>query len=97
MFSHALTQPPSCLHSLTKAYADARDKARFLEKLKPLFEELCTCSDPGHVARSILPALGSGFLQPIAATYAKSGYLGILLAKVVSQYSVTVLVKDEYN
>ena len=55
---------------------------RFLEKLKPLFEELCTCSDPAHVTHSTLPSLGSGLLQPIAATYAKSGYLGILLTKV---------------
>ena len=82
---HVLTPSLSlriCTHSLTKAYADARDKVRFLEKLQPLFEELRTCADPAHVIRTILPALGSGFLQPIAGTYAKSGYLGILLAKV---------------
>lgn len=75
-----------CDCRISDAYNDARDKVRYLEMLKQVFEQLQGNQTPLTVASNVLPSLSNAVKQMMAQSrvYAKSGFLGFLFMKVYS-------------
>ena len=74
----------SILCSISDAYNDARDKVKYLEALKQVFEQLQCNQTPMAAASNILPSLSNAVKQMMGQSrvYAKSGFLGFLFMKV---------------
>ena len=64
------------LCSISDAYNDARDKVRYLEALKQVFEQLQCNQTPMAAASNILPSLSNAVKQMMGQSrvYAKSGF-----------------------
>lgn len=73
-----------CICSISDAYNDARDKVRYLEVLKQVFEQLHSNQTPMTAASNVLPSLSNAVKQMMGQSrvYAKSGFLGFLFMKV---------------
>lgn len=74
------------LYSISDAYNDARDKVRYLEMLRQVFEQLQSNQTPMTAASNVLPLLSNAVKQMMSQSrvYAKSGFLGFLFMKVYS-------------
>lgn len=72
------------IHSISDAYNDARDKVRYLEVLKQVFEQLQGNQTPMTAASNVLPLLSNAVKQMMGQSrvYAKNGFLGFLFMKV---------------
>ena len=80
--------------SITDAYNDARDKVKYLEVLKQVFEQLQCNQTPMTVATNVLPSLCNAVKQMMGQSkvYAKSGFLGFLFMKVFVLYFIFIYV-----
>ena len=87
----------SILCSISDAYNDARDKVKYLEALKQVFEQLQCNQTPMAAASNILPSLSNAVKQMMGQSrvYAKSGFLGFLFMKVWNSY--LFLFRDNSN
>jgi len=81
--------------SISDAYNDARDKVRYLEALKQVFEQLQGNQTPMAAATNVLPSLSNAVKQMMGQSrvYAKNGFLGFLFMKV---YLVTIRIYISY-
>ena len=70
--------------SISDAYNDARDKVRYLEALRQVFEQLQANQTPLAIVSNVLPSLAIAVKQMIGQSrvYARSGFLGFLFMKV---------------
>jgi len=70
--------------SISDAYNDARDKVRYLEALRLVFEQLQANQTPVAIVSNVLPSLAIAIKQMIGQSrvYARSGFLGYLFMKV---------------
>ena len=81
--------------SISDAYNDARDKVKYLQTLRQVFEQLQANQTPVTIVSNILPSLAAAVKQMIGQSrvYAKSGFLGFLFMKVCVCVCVRVCVR----
>ena len=69
---------------LTDAINETKDKVKYLESLRRYFDQLYEDNSPSHIANNVIPSITAAIRQMdnISKFYARSGYLGIVFAKV---------------
>ena len=72
------------LCSLTDALNEIKDKVKYLDSLKRYFEQLYDENSPSHISNVTIPAITSAVRQMdnISKFYARTGFLGVVFAKV---------------
>eukprot|EP00795_Rhopilema_esculentum_P017364 gene17364-8957_t len=72
---------------LTDAINETKDKVKYLESLRRYFDQLYEDNSPSHIANNVIPSITAAIRQMdnISKFYARSGYLGIVFAKITNQ------------
>ena len=72
------------LFSITDAMNETKDKVKYLESLKRHLDQLYSGATPVSIMNTALPGLLNAVKQmdSISRFYARSGFLGLLFAKV---------------
>lgn len=72
-------------YSLTDAINETKDKVKYLDSLRKYFDQLNDGSSPLLIANVTIPAIASAVRQMdnISKFYARTGYLGVIFAKVI--------------